>query len=167
MIGGLQSLAMTREEQDLLNPAFVAALLHRAIGGYEREAKQGMPYSLAFLVAPVVLVKATRDALPRRVDKSLAAWIQEHAEDHVQFAEIAAACVPVVRRGLLLGTSKGVLVLGAGYIEARPLPRGAAAAIARNTQDFRDVMDRANFVGRWYASAGSLQTVMALWGVCP
>lgn len=161
------SFAGSEEEEALLNPAFVAAFLHRAVGGFQRETQLGMPYALAFVVAPVVLVKATRDALPDRRDKSLAAWIQENPDVRLQFAETAAACVPIVRRGLLFGATKGVLEVEGDRIKTKPLPWGAGAAMARNTRDFRDVMDRANFVGRWYAYAGSTQTIMTLWGVRP
>lgn len=161
------NVGITDEEAALLNPAFVAALLHRAVSGYQRETDAGMPYVLLFLVAPTVLVKTTRDVLPERRDKPLAAWIQENPEVRLQFAETATACVPVVRRGLLFGVSKGVLKLIGDRVEAKPLKWGAAAAMARNTGDFQGVMNHANFVGRWYAHAGSLQTIMTLWGVRP
>ena len=158
-------LQRTVEESALLNPAFMATLLHRAVGGFERETTQGMPYPLAYLVAPVVLVKATRSLLPTRIDSSLAAWLQSHPHVRLQFAENARALVPAVREGLIFGMSKKVLSMEADRIRQTPLRYGAATAMSKNTADFQDVLNKANFVGRWYAHAGSLQTILTFWGV--
>lgn len=155
------------EEAALLNPAFLATLIHRAVGGFERETKTGMPYPLTYLVAPVVLVQATRSRLPTRIDSSLAAWLQANPDVRLQFADNARALVPIVREGLLLGLSKKALYFDQDRIRQNPLPHGAAARMLRNTKDVQDVLNRANFVGRWYAYAGSLQTIMTFWGVRP
>ena len=155
------------EEATLLNPAFLATVIHRAVGGFQREAGRGMPYVLVFLVPPLVLVQTARVALPARRDSSLAAWIHEHPEIRLRFAENAAALVPVVRDGLLFGTSNSVLTIEEDRIGSIPLPRGAATQMGRNTKDFQDVLNGANFVGRWYAYAGTPQTIMTLWGVRP
>jgi hypothetical protein len=162
-------VAATRsiEEATLFNPAFIAALLHRAIGGFERETQQGIPLPLLYLVPPVALVRATRQLLPGRVDTSLPGWLQEHPEVRLQFAENARALVPVTRDGLLFGVARGVIFIDGDRIRQKPFPHGAAAAMGRNTKDFQEVLNRANFVGRWYAHAGSQQTIMTFWGVRP
>jgi hypothetical protein len=155
------------EETALLNPAFIATVIHRAVGGFEREVQTGMPFALTFLVPPVALVKSVRTALPSRVDSSLATWLQANPGSRLQFAENAAALVPVVRAGLMFGIARNVLMLADDRVRAMPLPRGAAAAMSKNTKDFQDVLNRANFVGRWYAHAGTVETIMTLWGVRP
>ncbi len=155
------------EESALLNPAFIATVIHRAVGGFEREVNTGMPFVLAFLVSPVVLVESVRTALPSRVDSSLATWLQANPGSRLQFAENAAALVPVVRDGLMFGIARDVLMLADDRLRVTPLPRGAATLMSKNTKDFQDVLNHANFVGRWYAHAGTAETIMTLWGVRP
>jgi hypothetical protein len=50
-----------------------------------------------------------------------------------------------------------------------PSPRPAALSryLDEATQEVRDCVRRAEFVGRWFAAAGTPTTVMALWGVTP
>ncbi|MFN1190046.1 three component ABC system middle component [[Kitasatospora] papulosa] len=58
----------------MLNPALVAAVLATAAQGYEKETGQGMPWSLSFVVAPMVLHQSTRQALPTSTRTHLAVW---------------------------------------------------------------------------------------------
>jgi hypothetical protein len=124
-----------------------------------------MPFPLAFLVPPVVLVDSTRASLPSRKDHSLAAWLQEHPGTRLRFGEIAKAMVPVIREGILFAAGKTVLSIVEARFQAGRLPRGAATAVGSNTVQYQDILRKAAFVGRWYANAGSTETVMALWGV--
>lgn len=155
------------EEFALLNPAFVATVLHRAVSAFEREVGSGMPFALAFLVPPTVLVQSVRMALPSRVNSSLASWLQANPGCRLQFAENATALVPVVRDGLMFGIARNILILSDDRLRTTRLPRGTESSIAKSTTDFQDVLKRANFVGRWYAHAGTTETIMAVWGVRP
>jgi len=157
----------SREEAALLNPAFIGLILHQAAQTFEEESGQGLPFPLAFLVAPVVVAEEVRNALPARKDSSLAAWLQGHPSVRLRFAEHASAMVPVVREGLLFALSATTVRLVDAQIHSTPLRRGVATEIASNTSDFREVIRKAQFVGRWYANAGTTETIMALWGVRP
>ena len=127
-----------------------------------------MPFSLAFLIPPVLLVNLLRSALPRKRDSSLAAWLQKHANFRLKFADIASSLVPVVREGLLFAANKGLLLITEGKIEEKSgLPKGYDSIIAENTEEVKDILKKARFVGRWYANSGSEQAIFALWGVRP
>ncbi len=157
----------TPEEAALMNPAFMGTVVHHAVHGFEQESGLGMPFPLVFLVPPVVLVEGTRAVLPRRKDNSLAAWLQDHPNTRLRFGAIAGAMVPVVREGLLFAAAKAALALdGAGFRAGR-LVRGSGAAVATNTNQFQEILRSARFVGKWYANAGTTETIMALWGVRP
>lgn len=113
------------EEAHLLNPAFLSLLIWSAAGGF-REAveRDGMPFALAFIVAPITLHKATREALPRSPRTSLAAWLEENTFFRVGFADRARALSPFVREALLFGAAQGLLGLGeGGQIVPGPRPR--------------------------------------------
>lgn len=157
----------TSEEAALMNPAFMAVVLHYAARGFEQESAMGMPFPLAFLVPPVVLVESIRLLLPRRKDSSLAALLQKHPHARLHFADISISFVPLVREGLLFGVWKHVLSLIGDRVHADSLTRGSGAAIEGNTEEFQAIMKASIFVGKWYANAGSTETIMALWGVRP
>ena len=82
-----------------------------------------------------------------------------------RFGEVTSSLTTVVREGLIFGLSKRALTIVGDQINAAGLPRGSATAIRRQTQEFQEVLDKAAFVGRWYANAGTTETIMTLWGV--
>ncbi len=155
------------EEAALFNPAFMATVIHHAAKDFEEESGSGLPFALAFLAVPVVLVSLFRDALPSRKDSSLAAWLQGHPHIRLKFAGLAGAMVPVVREGILFGLGKGALHLDGGLIRALPLKKGSGSVLGEGTKEVLAILGKARFVGRWYANAGTVETIMVLWGVQP
>ena len=59
------------EEANLFNPAFCATLMAKTVDEYQKKAQHHFPFSLAFLVLPVVLHRATRESLPGSTITSL------------------------------------------------------------------------------------------------
>ncbi|MBI2569833.1 MAG: hypothetical protein HYV63_22750 [Candidatus Schekmanbacteria bacterium] len=155
------------EEAALLNPALLAVILVRAVEGYRAEVGRGLPFELTFLVPPVVLVKATRERLPRQARTSLPAWLEDNPDVRLRFAETAVAMAPLVREAIVFGCSHGVLALDGAQVCAGKLDRSTTGLLRSTTDEVRDVVSRSSFVGRWYALAGATETVMALWGVRP
>lgn len=155
------------EEAALMNPAFMAVVLHYSTRGFEQESGLGMPFALAFLVPPVVLVESTRMLLPRRKDSSLAAWLQNHPHVRLRFADVSVSFAPLVREGLLFAISRHVVSLRGNCIYRGSLRRGHTSVVANNAEEFKKITKASTFVGKWYAGAGSTETIMALWGVRP
>src|SRR5262249_7113123 len=81
---------------NLLNPAFVATVLASCVQAHGA-ARGPLPLPLAFLIAPVVLHRATREALPKSTATSLPGWLQDNAERLVGFGARARALVPFAR----------------------------------------------------------------------
>jgi hypothetical protein len=155
------------EQARLLNPAFLAALIWSCAEGYYSISQQGIPYPLSFVAMPVVLHKPTRVILPRSVRTSLAAWLGENTQVHVHFIERATSLVPTVKEGMLFGVNGQLLSLTSSQIMAAPRPRAMVRFLRESSDEVRDCMEKAKFVGRWFASSGDYTTVMALWGVMP
>lgn len=155
-----------REEANLLNPPFCSLLLTLATEHYERTAKVNMPYVYAFLVLPIVLHKATREGLPKSTLKSLSTWIEENPTLRALFADNVRALKPFVQEALLYGLVHGCLKVDSeGCFTLGKKPRGLTGYEAGSSNEVRDCVKRAQFVGRWFASAGAVPTVMALWGI--
>lgn len=156
------------EEANLLNPAFCCAVLTSSDVGYMGIDKAGISYPLVFLVLPVVLHKPTRDLLPRSKRTSLAAWIQQNPEVRILFAERVIALKPYTREAILFGMLHDWLTLGEGCRLQTNLDDKNINLISKKLKDeAKECVKKARFVGQWFASAGSAQTVMALWGIVP
>ncbi len=120
------------------------------------------------MVLPIVLHKTTRELLPRTTRTSLAAWIQENTNARVLFAERTIALKPYTREAILFGLLRDWLVLHEGGRLQATLNNSDVDRFIRNLDDeAKDCIRRARFVGKWFASQGSAQTVMALWGIRP
>jgi hypothetical protein len=142
-------------------------VLHHVAQDFEEESGQGLPFALAFIAAPAVLVSMIRDGLPKRKDSSLAAWLQANPQIRLKFAELAAAMVPAVREGILYGLAKGALQMDGDDIKAQQLKKGSSAVLGSTTKEVLEILGKARFTGRWYANAGTVETIMVLWGVRP
>jgi hypothetical protein len=157
------------EEANLFNPAFCATLLAKAADEFAKKAGRPFPFALAFLVLPVVLHQGTRDALPGSTITSLLAWIQDNREQLVDFAVRVQRLREITREAILFAvrhetlalTDQGEVIIG----------RKRQSATNRRTGLFtgeaRQCVDRAGFIGRWFAAAGTTATIYVAWGVAP
>jgi hypothetical protein len=154
----------TPEEARLLNPGFLAALLMAAASDYERTVARPMPWTLSFIIPPLVLPGRSREALPSNVRAHFANWVQQHPELRLSFVRRARPLTPLVREALRLGLRSGGLWLvdGAG-LRALSQPR----ARHETSDEVRDCFRAARFVGRWFASGYDVATIYALLGVRP
>jgi hypothetical protein len=145
----------------LLNPALMACLEAAAASGYEREKEAAMPWPLCFVIAPMVLHRGTRQALPARISSHLAAWVSGNPVLRAGLPLRARALVEPVREGLRFGLRYGLLetVPGGGLRQAVPRLRAPDAG------DLRDILAKATFAGRWLSLSEEPATVFALLGV--
>lgn len=152
------------EVANLLNPAFISVLLRHVALGYQSVIPEGMPFALPFLMLPLVLHKPTRDALPRTTRTTLHSWLVSQPRLQVGYYERTRELVPFVKESMIFGLSSGLLTLtDSGYVVASqgrsrrlPWPTGSEPAICRT---------KAEFVGEWFARAGTVDTVFSLLGV--
>lgn len=157
------------EEANLFNPAFCAVLLANSVEEFDKKSKQPFPFALAFLVLPVVLHRSTRTALPGSTITSLATWIQEHREQLVNFSGRVQSLRAITREAILFGTQHQTLAIG----ELGDLGVGTRKQSATEkrtplfTEEARECLERAGFLGRWFAAAGTLATIYSAWGIAP
>ena len=157
-----------KEEAYLLNPAFCSTALTASIAGYTNIDTEGMPLRISFLVLPIILHKQTREILPIKITTSLPAWIQENASAKILFYERAKSLTPYTKEAILFGLMNDMLEIQQnGKLQSKIVDSKVVTLSHKLEEEAKECVSRARFVGRWLASAGSPQTVMALWGVCP
>jgi hypothetical protein len=157
------------EEANLFNPAFAVALLAKAADEFAKKTQRPLPFALGFLVLPIVLHRGTRAALPGSTITSLLPWIQDNREQLVNFAPRVQSLRPITREAILFGTQNETLTL----TESGGIAVGAKRQTATDrrtglfTDEARECVDRAGFLGRWFAAAGTTAAIYAAWGVSP
>jgi hypothetical protein len=157
------------EEANLFNPAFCATLLAKATDDFVRKAYRPLPFPLSFLVLPIVLHQATRLALPHSTITSLLPWIQDNRTQLVGFATRVHHLRDITREAVMFGVQYQTLTL-TDEGDIRVGRRRRLATENRTglfTDEARECVDRAGFVGRWFAVAGTTATIFAAWGVAP
>jgi hypothetical protein len=156
------------EERALLNPGFFSMLFWHAATGHMAEGGAGLPFGTGFLVLPMVLHRETRESLPKMVTTSLPVWLDDNPLVRARLAERARTLVPYTREALLFGGTRGILMVREDRVAAEQgWKRKISAELRRSSDEVRSCAKRADFLGRWFARAGSPATVMALMGVRP
>lgn len=156
------------EERALLNPSFCSLLLWHAASGHKAKDGLLLAFDQTFLVLPFVLHRDTRESLPRTARTSLAVWLAEHPLARSRVASRARLLVPFTKESLLFGGVHGLFRFHDGFL----LPElGWKSSVTRTVADasdeVRECLKRAEFVGGWFAQAGSASSVLALLGVRP
>jgi hypothetical protein len=156
------------EEANLLNPAFCCVVVASSIVGYSKSFAEGMPYPLVFITLPIILHKPTRDLLPPNTRTSLPGWIQDNQSVRILFYERVISLKSYTREALLFGfIHKWFTFNSDGNLQTLVTKPKIDKFLRQRQDESRECVMRANFLGKWLASAGSVSTVMALWGIQP
>lgn len=148
----------------MLNPALLAAITAAAAIEYARAGGEPMPWPLAFLIAPLVMHRGTREALPRTTATHLGNWVAQNPVIHAGIPARAQSLAGPVREGLRFGLAHGALTVNeqgqlSGDLVDRP--KGAAST------EVDQMITKAGLVGKWLAKLDQPATAFALLGVAP
>ncbi len=161
-----------QEQVALLNPAFASTGLWSAARGYLNADVPGrpdaLPFALAFLVLPLVLHRETRESLPTNIRTSVAVWASAHPLVRERLPERVRTLVPFTRAALLFGGTHGFISLpGGNVVPNESWKRKVTRELRDCTDEVQLCVHRAEFVGRWLATAGDPLTVLSFFGVQP
>ena len=161
-------LERSREERTLLNPAFCANLLWHATTGHSVCNGTALAFEEAFLVLPLILERKTREALPRNIRTSLVVWLEANPLVRGRIATKAQHLAEFTKEALLFGGIHGFITIHEGCIHGRhQWARAVRKSLRKSSDEVRECARKAEFVGRWFAHAGAVMTVLALIGVRP
>lgn len=157
------------EEKNLFNPAFGAMLMAETINDFQKKTNKPLPFAVAFLILPIVLHEATRASLPKSTLTALLPWIQENREHLVGFADRVQNLREITREAILFGLQNDILAMNeAGGItlgDGRKSVTPIRAPLFTN--EVLGCVERASFIGRWFAATGTTANIYSAWGVTP
>ena len=148
----------------MLNPALFAVLTAAAAGEYTRAAGEPMPWPLAFLVAPLVVHRGTREALPRSTATHLGNWVSQNPVIHAGIGPRAQSLADSVREGLRFGLANGVLAVDD---QGRLSGTLARATKEGHPGEVEEMLQKAGLVGKWLTKIDQPATAFAILGVAP
>ena len=154
------------EIANLLNPAFCGIVVADCAAGFAGTTQRPLPYPLPFIMLPAVLHRQTRELLPRTIRTRMHTWLQQNAQVRIHFAERCRNLLPQVREAIGFAAQHEVLRLCAGAgletTEQYHAPSRQAA-----TAEADAIRRKAVFAGKWFASAGDIHMIYAMWGIKP
>jgi hypothetical protein len=154
------------EVANLLNPAFCALLLRGTVLEYANTSSSGgMDFPLAFMVLPIVLHKATREALPKTTISKFHIWFQEHQELRIGFSTRVQQLAPFTRESLLFALQRGTLAINENGLLIAPKYTFKRVSPDLVSPEMKYCRDRATFLGKWLGAAGSASQVLSAWGL--
>lgn len=162
----------TSEVARLLNPAFCSLLLQTSIYSYENIDERGMPYSLLFLVLPLVLHQSTRQLLPKKSTSKMHLWLQNNPSVRIGFANRVSQLVPITKEALRFSLAKrlAIAVRDTDRFSSVGVPRQfpfRSGALSTSSQEIKSIQRKSAMVGKWFARSGKPATIYIHWGISP
>ena len=152
------------EIANLLNPAFCSTIIYHVILEYQKKAKREFPFTLIYLILPIVLHKSTRERITSRTN--MVVWIQKYPDVLIGFPGRAKSLVPFANEAVEFLLQQKILQITNGELSVvKTLSKSKIDAIA--DQEIHECYNKAENVGRWFAQMGAEENIYAVWGVKP
>ena len=155
---------------NLLNPAYLGAILRTSADEYCKTTDGEMPFELCFVVPALVLHPTTAARLPKSVATTLHSWIQsdENRDVLISLDQRISDLVPFVKEALIFAAQRQILALtDDGNVTPGTAKLTGITAFRALSEETKEHLRLGQFTGRWLASAGSTSTIYMLMGIKP
>lgn len=151
---------------NLLNPAFCGEIIRRCARSYSDEIQKPFPFVLTFILLPIVLHKATREALPTSTRKSLHAWLEENPSVKIGFATRCQQMIPFTKEALaFILKDKAIKLDEKGNILINSFRKKSVDDI--EGEEVNRCFNQSELIGKWFAKSGNSHTIYSFWGIKP
>lgn len=161
-------LALSSEELNLYNPAYVGTILYQAIRECLTKNSRGLHCSLVYLIAPLALSHRYSSTLPASVSTPIAGWTADYEGNLIGFASSVRAYIDVVNLAISFLLEHGAVNLsddGHFIIQNDAIPK--MPALINKNHSFKKAFASAGFLGRWFGQSSSIENIYAYFGVKP
>ena len=159
------------EERHLLNPAFCSSLIWAAARGAVTRAtspRASLSFLEAFLILPLVLHQMTRKTIPNILSSSLPVWINAQPLIVASLPSRARSLVPYTKEAIAFGGCYRLIEVKADQIfSSGEVDRSMNRMLGQSSDEVRECMKKAEFVGKWFAHTGAPETIFTLLGIRP
>ena len=161
----------SQEVFNLLNPAFCGQILLNCIESYRKSCKREFPFSLAYLVLPLVLPSKIRENINPKSQELLHTWVFSN--------QILLLDFPTRTKELLSLTNETIMFL----LQSKTIELDSFANIILKTEikkskpmnfndeniedELSDGVKKSRVIGRWFAKIDNTSKIFAILGVSP
>ena len=150
----------------LINPAFSASLIYLVIKEYSKKRNEGLPFSLTYLILPILLHKKTRGIVNSR--SNMVKCIQENQEILVGFSKRANSLIDFTNEAIEFLLSRKVIVFEDDKIKiCASISLKTLSDIEEKDEEIKDCFIKAGNLGRWFLDMKTEENVYIAWGVKP
>lgn len=148
-----------------LNPDFCGELIYSAIKEYEKQTSRGLPFSLLFLILPIVLHKATRDKITTS-RTHMSVWLHKEPQVKINFSQRANNLIEITLESYrflykckIISINKNSKISTVNKLKRSKHNKPEA--------EIKECINKAKIVSRWFARNDDIETIYAMWGVKP
>lgn len=144
---------------NLLNPAFCGEVIRRTIISYnDNNDDEIFPFSLLFLILPIVLHKKTREHMPIRSSTYFHSWVEENEFLFIDFAKRVKDLNPFTKETISFMLQHNVAdITDDGKIIIRPYRKKSLRGEKFN--EIIKIYKKAELLGKWLRKTGNEQTI--------
>jgi hypothetical protein len=154
------------EIANLLNPAFCAVILYATIAEYQKKSKIGMPFTLLYLILPIVLHQGTRKKINSKTN--MVVWLQRNPDALVGFPDRARSLVMFTNEAIEYLLFQQNVNISDGNLEIiRTLSKSKLDGLAKTDSEIAECIKKAAHVGRWFNTMRAEESIYIAWGVRP
>jgi len=149
-----------------LNPAFCSTVLYSTIYEYQKKAKDGYPFTLTYLVLPIVLHKSTRERVSSR--SNMVVWLQKNPDVLIGFPDRVRSLVSFTNEAIEFLLHQGIITIEHGRLSIiKTISKTKLKEYAETDSEIADCLQKSEHVGRWFEKMGAEENIYAVWGVKP
>ena len=150
----------------LINPAFSAILIYHTIKEYSKSKEEGMPFSLVYLVLPILLHKNTRERVGSK--KNMVNWLQDNADILIGFSKRAKSLIDYTNEAIEFLLSRGVIKIVKANLQLESkLSQSKISEQSESDSEIKDCYKKAEHLGRWFVKMKTEENVYIAWGIRP
>lgn len=143
------------EIRSLFNPAFCSLLLIRVTKEFvatrrkDGQTVEGLPFSLACLVLPIILTGTIRSEFPKSTRTSFLGWLQDSPELLIGFGERVRAFLDITRESIRFACAAGFLAIDENgrIVGVARKPQGIGN-VSTGSDEVQDCFKRSDELGR-------------------
>jgi len=149
---------------NLFNPAFCGHLMRICISEYENNSKKKMPFSLSFLILPLLLHKELRDSIDHNTN--LHTWTFENYHKLTDFDKNVKDRIDITKSTLIYLLQTDSLAIDKDAT-LRILNYRQPTTFSSDDLELREFYKKSRYLGRWFTHTDDLPTIFSLLGVRP
>ena len=152
--------------KNLLNPAYMSIIIASIARGYRDECHNNIDFALLQIATTLFFNRAVRDRLPRNKTNSMPGWIQENIGYLIGIYDKSNEILQYIKEGILWGHAHEVITISLdSEVIMHPDANERFFKSIRKNNGLTKPVRSAEKLGKWFAHAGSTDTVLQIWRI--